>query len=54
MCLCRDAIGQQADPAVMQRMADTVLQLLDTLLANLLSKVHHISKYCNQPILNIA
>lgn len=36
---CRDALGQSPDAVVTQKMADTVLQLLDTLLANLHSKV---------------
>ena len=36
---CRDAWGQPPDAAVTQKMADAVLQLLDTLLANLHSKV---------------
>ena len=42
--------GQEVEPAVMQQMADTVLQLLDALLANLLSKVqssylHHLHHF---------
>ena len=39
--LCRSRIAAEADPAVLQQMADTVLQLLDALLANLNAKVTH-------------
>lgn len=36
---CRDTNGIEGDPLVSQQIADTVLQVLDSLLANLLAKV---------------
>ena len=36
---CRDTHGVGDDPLVSQQIADTVLQVLDSLLANLLAKV---------------
>ena len=39
LSVCRGEPDQESDPSMMRQMADTVLQLLNALLANLLAKV---------------
>ena len=52
LSVSRAQLDQESDPAMMRQMADTVLQLLDALLANLLAKVSGQFQVCRVFVAN--
>ena len=52
LSVCRGESDQEPDPSMMRQMADTVLQLLDALLANLLAKVSGQFQVCRVFVAN--